>query len=75
MAILQHAEPFRRCEIFGFFSEDKQFQILEREERQEIAQLIEVMSPDDRVDILEEMDQSIVDELLSLLRHMKNDVT
>ena len=67
--VLQHAEPFRRCEIFGFFSEDKQLQILEREERQEIAQLIEVMSPDDRVDILEEMDQSIVDELLSLLSH------
>ena len=67
--VLQHAEPFRRCEIFGFFSEDKQLQILEREERQEIAQLIEVMSPDDRVAILEEMDQSIVDELLSLLSH------
>ncbi len=67
--VLQHAEPFRRCEIFGFFSEDIQLQILEREERQEIAQLIEVMSPDDRVDILEEMDQSIVDELLSLLSH------
>ena len=55
--------------IFHVFSEDKQLQILEREERQEIAQLIEVMSPDDRVDILEEMDQSIVDELLSLLSH------
>lgn len=67
--VLQHADPFRRCEIFGFFSEDKQLKILEREERQEIAQLIEVMSPDDRVDILEEMDQSIVDELLSLLSH------
>ena len=67
--VLQHAEPFRRCEIFGFFSEDIQLQILEREERQEIAQLIEVMSPDDGVDILEEMDQSIVDELLSLLSH------
>ena len=67
--VLQYAEPFRRCEIFGFFSQDKQLQILEREEREEIAQLIEVMSPDDRVDILEEMDQSIVDELLSLLSH------
>ncbi len=67
--VLQHAEPFRRCEIFGFFSEDKQLQILEGEDRQEIAQLIEVMSPDDRVDILEEMDQGIVDELLSLLSH------
>ena len=22
--ILKHAEPFRRCEIFGFFSEEKQ---------------------------------------------------
>ena len=67
--ILQHAEPFRRCEIFGFFTEDKQLQILEKEDRNEIAQLIEVMSPDDRVDILDEMDQSIVDELLSLLSH------
>ena len=67
--ILKHAEPFRRCEIFGFFSEEKQLEILAEEDRHEIAQLIEVMSPDDRVDILDEMDQGIVDELLSLLSH------
>ena len=67
--ILKHAEPFRRCEIFGFFSEEKQLGILAEEDRHEIAQLIEVSSPDDRVDILDEMDQSVVDELLSLLSH------
>ena len=67
--ILQHADAYRRCEIFGFFSEDKQLEILSGEDRQEVAKLIEVMSPDDRVDILDEMDQNIVDELLALLSH------
>ncbi len=67
--ILQHAEPFRCCEIFEFFSDEKQLEILEGEDRHEVAQLIEVMSPDDRVDILEQMNQEIVDELLSLLSH------
>jgi magnesium transporter len=65
--VLQHAEPAVRDEIFGFFPENKQVEILETQDRDQVAGLLAEMAPDDRVDLLEEIDEAIVQELLPLL--------
>jgi len=65
--VLQYAEPTVRDEIFGFFPEYKQVEILQTQDRHEVAGLLAEMAPDDRVDLLEEIDEAIVQELLPLL--------
>jgi len=66
-AVLQHADPELRAEIFGFFSEEKQKQIVERIDRAEAAELIGDLPPDDRVDLLHEVSPEVVDEVMPLV--------
>lgn len=63
-AVLQHAELPVRVEIFSFFDHDLQVEIIATQDRDQIAELIAELPPDDRVDALNEVDQPIVDELL-----------
>ncbi|MEC7564949.1 MAG: magnesium transporter, partial [Planctomycetota bacterium] len=65
--VLRHADPVRRSEIFRFIKPETQRAILEFENRAEIAELIDSMVPDDRVDMLDELDDSIVNEILVLV--------
>lgn len=65
--VLQHAEPFTRVEIFRYLEMEKQIAIISNEDRDEISRLLAELAPDDRVDILAEVDQSIVDDLLPRL--------
>jgi magnesium transporter len=65
--VLQYAEPDLREEIFSFFPEYKQLQILETQDRGEMAALLAEVAPDDRVDLLHEADETVVSELLPLL--------
>lgn len=65
--VLQFAEPAVRDEIFSFFPEDKQIEILQTQNRREVAGLLAEMAADDRVDLLHEVDESIVQELLPLM--------
>lgn len=66
-SVLQYADPVVRDEIFGFFPADKQVEILETQDRHEVAGLLAEMAPDDRVDLLDETDETVVQELLPLL--------
>ena len=66
-AVLLRAEIFQRTEIFSYFARDKQVEIAESQQREEIANLIAAMPPDDRVDLLREMSSTVVTELLPLL--------
>ena len=66
-AVLQHADEPLRGEIFGFFDEEKQTEIVETSGRAEIAQLISDLPPDDRVDLLNEVDARVVEELMPLV--------
>jgi len=66
-AVLQYADPELRAEIFGFFSEETQKQILERIDRAEAAALIGDLPPDDRVDLLHEVSPQVVDEVMPLV--------
>ncbi|HEY6564665.1 MAG TPA: magnesium transporter [Pirellulaceae bacterium] len=65
--VLTHASLDRRVEIFGYFELPKQVEIVESEERSQIAELISQLAPDDRVDLLHEVNPTVVEELLPLL--------
>jgi len=65
--VLQHAEPDVRDEIFAFFSREKQIEILETQDRREVAGLVAEMAPDDRVDLLQDADDAVVREIMPLL--------
>jgi magnesium transporter len=65
--VLKHAEPPLREEIFTFFPHDKQVEILETQDRKEVAELISHLAADDRVDLLHDVREEVVDELLPLL--------
>ncbi len=63
-AVLAHADPESRAEIFGYFDRDKQLEILESTDRAEMGRLIANLPSDDRVDILKEVRPEVVEELL-----------
>ena len=65
--VLLHADMPLRAEIFGFFDEDKQVEIIETIDRAEMAELIGDLPPDDRVDLLDEVDSEVVEELMPLV--------
>lgn len=65
--VLQHAEPALRKEIFNYLDHDLKVAIIEGADREQIAELIAESAPDDRVDILEEVEPAVVDQLMQLL--------
>jgi magnesium transporter len=65
--VLQHAAPPRRAEIFGHFGYERQVSLLSEHDPSEIAELVEEMAADDRVDLLQELSDERVDEILPLL--------
>jgi magnesium transporter len=66
-AVLQHADMGLRAEIFGFLDEQKQIEIVETQDREEIARFIGELPADDRVDLLNQVRPWIVDELMPLI--------
>lgn len=66
-AILRNIDPATRADIFSFFDEDIQVRIFESAPRGEIAEFIEYLPSDDRVDILDEVEDKVVDELMPLI--------
>jgi len=66
-SVLRHSDTATRGEIFHYFDPSVQTTIAETMDRGEVAQLVAELAPDDRVDLLNDVDASIVDELLPLL--------
>ena len=65
--VLQFAEPHRRVEIFGHFDEERQLDLLDCCEVAQVAELVEELAADDRVDLLRELDVERVEQILPLL--------
>ncbi len=65
--VLRHADLKLREEIFAYFSHEKQIAIIETQDRSEIAELLTDIAADDRVDLLHDVQPTIVEELLPLL--------
>ncbi len=66
-AVLQHADPATRAQVFGFLERQKQIEIVETHDRAEIAALIGELPPDNRVDLLKDVRPRIVEELMPLI--------
>lgn len=66
-AVLQHTELSHKGEIFSYFDLDRQHAILNSQNREEIAQMVAELAPDDRTDILQDLDQEILDDILQRL--------
>ena len=65
--VLSYTDVPDRVEVFSFFTRDVQAEIVEQVDRAEIAAFVSELAPDDRVDLLDEVDPTVVDELLCLL--------
>ncbi len=65
--VLLYTELSRRVEIFGYFDGSNQVALIESLDRDAMAELVSELAPDDRVDLLGQVDPKIVDELLPLL--------
>lgn len=66
-AILRNIDVIPRANIFSFFDEELQVQIIELAPRDEIAEFIEYLPSDDRVDILDEVEPAILDQIMPLI--------
>jgi magnesium transporter len=65
--VLQHADLKLREEIFAYFPHEKQIEIIESQDRAEVAELLADLPADDRVDLLHDVRPEVVEELLPLL--------
>ncbi len=65
--VLQHAPDDVRPEIFHYFDRERQLEILKTQELDKVAELLSDMAPDDRVDLLNEVEPSFAEVLLERL--------
>lgn len=65
--VLAHADPATRVQIFAYFDPDKQTEILETQDRGEVARLVGELASDDRVDLLARLSDPVREELLGRL--------
>jgi magnesium transporter len=73
--ILSHTNLDRKTEIFAFLDLMTQVEIVDGQDRKEIAELISAMAPDDRVDLLNDVEPEVVSELMPLLpREERRDI-
>src|SRR5204863_4922259 len=61
--VLRHADLKLREEIFGYFPREKQVELLESQDRAEVAELLADLPADDRVDLLHDVRPEVVEEL------------
>lgn len=62
--VLRHADPGTRAEIFHYLPRERQVEIIEAEDRTEMGRFLADLASDDRVDILNDVSASVVEELL-----------
>lgn len=65
--VLRHADAATRVQIFTYFEHHRQTELLETQDRGEMAALIAELAPDDRVDVLADVEDSVLQDLLSRL--------
>jgi magnesium transporter len=65
--VLQHAELKLREDIFLYFTHERQIEIIETQDRAEVAELLADLPADDRVDLLHDVNEDVVEEILPLL--------
>ena len=63
----------RQAEILEFIEPHQQLELVDAIDRKHLSQLIEAMSADDRVDLLEHMDEERVEQILPLIAQAERD--
>ncbi|HLJ12032.1 MAG TPA: magnesium transporter [Planctomycetaceae bacterium] len=71
--VLSQADLHRRGEIFEFFRRPRQMALVATIDKPHVSALLEVMAPDDRVDLLKKMEQSQIESLLPLVAQAERD--
>lgn len=64
---IQNSDAPTRVEIFGYFNQDRQVLMIETLDLVEMSQLVAELPPDDRVDLLNEVQPKVVEKILPLL--------
>ncbi|RMG01913.1 MAG: magnesium transporter [Planctomycetota bacterium] len=62
--VLRYADDTTRVEIFLYFDRERQLEILRRGEPDEMGRFIGELPPDDRVDILQDLEPELVETLM-----------
>jgi magnesium transporter len=65
--VIEHGQMEVRVDIFSFFGTDKQYEILASQPIASVAAMVAELPPDDRVDLLQELDEDRLAELLERL--------
>lgn len=65
--VVQYAELKLREDIFLYFTHERQIEIIESQDRGEVAELLADLPADDRVDLLHDVREEVVEEILPLL--------
>lgn len=65
--VLQYAPTDRRADIFGYFSLERQIEMLQTHEPTEVAELVEKIAADDRVDLIQQLSVERAAQILPLL--------
>ena len=65
--VIEHGKMEVRVDIFSFFGTDKQYEILASQPIASVAAMVAELPPDDRVDLLQELDEDRLAELLERL--------
>jgi magnesium transporter len=65
--LLDYAPIERQAEVFSLYPIGKQVEMVRGVGRERMAKLVEVMSPDDRVDLLKRLDPDVVESLIPLV--------
>jgi magnesium transporter len=73
--VLTHTTPQRQAEIFEFFSLPYQEELVQAGDLQTFSKIVEQMSADDRVDLIERLDHNVIETLLPLVAQAeRNDI-
>lgn len=65
--LLDHGDVRRQADVFPFFSEKKEVELVQGVGRERMSRLLEAMSHDDRVDLLKQCDQATVASIMPLI--------
>ena len=62
--VLVHADISTQVDVFSYIKPHRQIEILETQDREQLAKLVAELSPDDRVDLLQGVDEVVLDDIL-----------
>jgi len=65
--VLENSTPENVADIFSYFNEDRKHNLLKTDRRRQAAELVAHLPSDDRVDLLQDLDDSLRQAILDLL--------